>query len=263
MSDFFKVDNLSFAYDKSKRILSDINFTLEQGQVTGLIGLNGCGKSTLLKCILNQLNYSGSIQLEGINLKTAKTKQLARLIGYIPQGDGIDINISVMDVVLMGFYDAVPLFASPNKNQRQQAIKAIDSVGLNGFYERDYLSLSGGEKQLCLLARTLLRNCPLLILDEPDSSLDAKNKHSVLNTLKLSAKVQNSSLLLALHDLTFALNYCDKIILLSDGKIKAIFSPHEITPKKIQLILQEVYGKIQVDEIGDEIKHLVAVIEDN
>jgi iron complex transport system ATP-binding protein len=262
MADFFKVSNLSFGYDKQRKILSDINFSVEQGEIVGLIGLNGSGKSTLLKCALNELKYDGQIELDGVKLKEAKSKELAKLIGYIPQSDGIDISLSVLDVVLMGFYDLIPLFASPSKEQKNVAMCTLEKIGMKDFADRDYLSLSGGEKQLCLLARTLLRQCPLLILDEPDSSLDAKNKLSVLNTLKAQCREQNRSVLLAVHDLTFALNYCDRLLLLNGGKISADFKPHEMAPESIKNILSGVYGKIEIEKIGTDKNYLVAVLAD-
>jgi iron complex transport system ATP-binding protein len=260
MADFFKITNLSFGYGKDKLNLNDINCDISRGEVVGLIGLNGSGKSTLLKCVLNELKYQGDIELCGVNLKNAHSKELAKLIGYIPQSDGIDISLSVLDVVLMGFYDLIPLFSSPNKEQKKLASDALERVGLKDFYDRDYLSLSGGEKQLCLLARTLLRKCPLLILDEPDSSLDAKNKLNVLNTLKSECKAQNRSVLLALHDLTFALNYCDRLLLLSGGKIMADFKPNELTAEKIKLILCQIYGNLEVVKIGGDKNYTVAVL---
>lgn len=260
MADFFKVSNLSFGYNKDKLILNDINFSIDKGEIVGLIGLNGSGKSTLLKCALNDLKYSGDIELDGSKIKDIKSKELAKKIGYIPQNDGIDISLSVLDVVLMGYYDLIPLFASPTKEQKLSAMQALESVGLKEFYDRDYLSLSGGEKQLCLLARTLLRQCPLLILDEPDSSLDAKNKLNVLNTLKAQCKAQNRSVLLAMHDLTFALNYCDRLLLLDGGKIIAHFNPNKTPPEQIKSNLRSVYGNIEIAKINADKNYLVAVI---
>jgi iron complex transport system ATP-binding protein len=139
------------------------------------------------------------------------------------------------------------------------ARNTLKSVGLGGLEERDYLSLSGGEKQLCLLARTLVRDCPLLLMDEPDSSLDAKNKASVLNLVKEKLTESNRSLLITLHDVTFALNYCDRLLLLKDGKIYSQFQPRETEPSKIQLLLSAIYGNIEIGKVQGDKTYLAAI----
>jgi iron complex transport system ATP-binding protein len=258
MDNFFCAKNVAFSYGDNN-ILKGVSFSMQRGEVVGIIGLNGSGKSTLLKCILNGLKYSGDIQINGQSLSKIKLKELAKLVAYIPQSDGIDISITVQDVVLMGFHDAVSLFATPTKAQRELARRTLESVGLVGFEERDYLSLSGGEKQLCLLARTLVRDCPLLIMDEPDSSLDAKNKATVLNLVKDKLKENNRSLLIALHDVTFALNYCDRLLLLKDGEIYSQFNPRETEIAKIQLLLSAIYGNIEIGEVQGDKTYLAAI----
>jgi iron complex transport system ATP-binding protein len=258
MDNFFCAKDVTFSYGNNA-ILKGVSFTMQRGEVVGILGLNGSGKSTLLKCILNELAYSGNISMNGQSFKKMKLKELAKLVGYIPQSDGIDLSLSVLDVVLMGFHDAISLFASPTKVQKELARKTLASVGLGGFEERDYLSLSGGEKQLCLLARTLVRDCPLFLMDEPDSSLDAKNKATVLNLVKDKVKENNRSLLIALHDITFALNFCDRLLLLKDGTIYSQFNPRETEVSQIQLLLSAIYGKIELGEVHGDKTYLVAI----
>jgi iron complex transport system ATP-binding protein len=258
MDNFFSVKNVAASYGDNK-ILKDVSFSLERGEVVGIIGLNGSGKSTLLKCILNDIKYNGDIQIDGKNLNKIKLKELAKLVAYIPQSDSIDLSLTVLDVVLMGFHDALSLFASPKNKQKELAKATLKSVGLGGFEERDYLNLSGGEKQLCLLARTLVRDCPLLIMDEPDSSLDAKNKATVLNLVKAKVKENNRALLIALHDVTFALNFCDKLLLLKDGTILSQFNPRKTEIPQIQLLLSAIYGNIEIGEIKGDKTYLAAI----
>jgi iron complex transport system ATP-binding protein len=119
--------------------------------------------------------------------------------------------------------------------------------------------LSGGEKQLCLLARTLVRDCPLLIMDEPDSSLDAKNKATVLNLVKDKVKENNRSLLIALHDITFALNFCDRLLLLKDGTIFSQFKPQQCEITQIKLLLSAIYGNIEIGEVQGDKTYIAAI----
>jgi iron complex transport system ATP-binding protein len=258
MDNLFCAENVAYSYGDNN-ILKGVSFSMGRGEVVGILGLNGSGKSTLLKCILKGLKFSGDISIDGQPLREIKYKQLAKLVGYIPQSDDIDITITVLDVVLMGFHDSLSLFATPTKAQKEIARQTLESVGLGGFEDRDYLSLSGGEKQLCLLARTLLRDCPLLIMDEPDSSLDAKNKSAVLNLVKDKVKGTNRSLLIALHDVTFALNYCDRLLLLKDGAIYSQFSPEESTISQIQLLLSAIYGNIEIGKVQGDKTYLAAI----
>lgn len=249
MVDFFSAEGVKYGYSRDIAILNGISFKMKKGEIVGLLGLNGSGKTTFLKCVLGELKYSGQILLEGENLSKMSTKALAAKVGYIPQKEGADLSMSVVDVVLMGFYDSIPLFLNPNKAQKQRAIEAIADVGLAGFENRDYTSLSGGERQLVLIARTLLRNCGLLVLDEPDSSLDAKNKVTVLNLLKERVKKEDKSILLAMHDVTFALNFCDRLILLENGTIGADICLNECNMDYIKSALERVYGKVDVGKI--------------
>jgi iron complex transport system ATP-binding protein len=251
MVDFFKAQGVKYGYKKDQPILCDLSFEIKKGEIVGLLGLNGSGKTTFLKCVLGELKYDGKIELEGCDLSKMSTKALASKLGYIPQTEGLDINISVLDVVLMGFYDRVPLFANPTKEQKKRAMEVLSDVGLTGFEDRDYKTLSGGERQLVLIARTLLRDCPLFVLDEPDSSLDAKNKASILSLLKSEAKKSDRSILIAMHDISSALNFCDRIVLLENGRIGGDISPDKCSIEELITKLERVYGKISVQKIGE------------
>lgn len=252
MNKLLQISDLSCAYRPDRPILKGVSLSVDRGEIVGLLGLNGSGKTTLFRCILGQLPYAGSILFEGNPLG----KGVSKAIGYIPQGTSAP-PLSVLDFVLLAFYDELPLFASPTREQRERAKAMLEEVGLSAYTEEDCASLSGGERQLALLARTFLRPCPLLVLDEPDASLDARNKKRVLGLLKQKIKEESRASLLSLHDLTFALNYCDRLLLLKDGAIFADFSPKTTPLEEIERILS-VYGKVRVGMLHGE-KDLFAV----
>ncbi|MBO4990147.1 MAG: ABC transporter ATP-binding protein [Clostridia bacterium] len=251
MNKLLQITDLSCAYRPDRPILKGVSLLIERGEIVGLLGLNGSGKTTLFRCILGTLPYKGSVLFEGNPLG----KNASKAIGYIPQGTSVP-SLSVLDFVLLAFYDELPLFASPTKEQKERAKAMLEEVGI-AYAEEDCASLSGGERQLALLARTFLRPCPLLVLDEPDASLDARNKKRVLGLLKRKIKEENRAALLSLHDLTFALNYCDRLLLLKDGMIYADFSPKDTPLEEMERILS-VYGKMKIGMLHGE-KDLFAV----
>lgn len=172
-------------------ILNDLSFSIESaGTMTGLLGANGCGKTTLIRTICQDLPHSGSCKLNGSVLEGLSVRNLARQISYIPQQTGISISMSVLDVILMGFHSMLKLFEQPSAMMREQAYTALCQTGIENLADRDYLTLSGGQKQLAILARTLVENTSLLLLDEPDSSLDFPNRSSMLRLIANDKKSQ-------------------------------------------------------------------------
>ena len=148
-----------------------------------MISPPGAGKTTLLRAICGELSHSGHVLLNGQDLTALSPKALAGLVSYIPQQSGISISMSALDVVLMGFYSRLKLFEQPSAKMREAALQALVSVGMDDFANRDYLTLSGGEQQLVILARTLIEDTSLLLFDEPDSSLDLGNKYRMMGLI--------------------------------------------------------------------------------
>lgn len=140
------------------------------------------------------------------------------MISYIPQRNGISVSMTVRDVCLLGFNPQLHMLESYNSNMRHRADKAIDSVGLAGLYDTDFLTLSEGQKQLCILARTLIEDSALLLLDEPDSALDFSNRHMLMKHIR-NIISDNKCALMCIHSPELALEYCDRILLMKDGKL--------------------------------------------
>ena len=148
-----EVQALSFAYGE-QQVLRDVSFTAEDGQFLSVLGPNGVGKSTLFRCILGLLRgYRGSIRVNGADTRRLKAQQLAKQIAYIPQSHYPSFNYSVFDMVLMGTTSKVAFLGGPGAQQRRDAMEALERVGIAHLAEKGYTNISGGERQLVLIAR--------------------------------------------------------------------------------------------------------------
>ena len=239
------VKRISAGYGKNN-VIENISFDLDDGTLMGIIGANGSGKTTLLKALCGILPHQGSCTLEGTVLEELSAKQLAKLVSYIPQRSGISIDISALDVVLMGFNPELGLLEHPTRKMKDTAMQALEQVGLAGKEETNYLHLSEGQKQLCILARTLVSDSKLLLLDEPESALDFRFRHQMLSLLHSWVASRERSAIVTLHDPVLALNFCDKLLLLSDGGVLDIIAPKSDSLDKMEQVLRKVYGPISL-----------------
>lgn len=242
---YLRVQGITAGYGK-QNVIENISFDLESGCLMGIIGANGSGKTTLLKALCGILPHQGTCVLENTVLEGLSARQMAKLVSYIPQRSGIAIDISVLDVVLMGFNPKLGLLEHPTKNMRASAMDALRQVGLSGREEENYLHLSEGQKQLCILARTLVSDSKLLLLDEPESALDFRFRHHMLSLLRRWVTDENSSAVVALHDPALALNFCDKLLLVSGGGVLDIIEPKTDSLGEMEQRLSRIYGPISL-----------------
>ena len=152
MSDLFNpelyVSDVSVYYG-SKCAVQNVSFNIQTGQLTAIIGNNGCGKTSLIRAVMNFVKHSGKCMLGELQLESMSVRKRAGMISYIPQRNGISVSMTVRDVCLLGFNPQLHMLESYNSNMRHRADKAIDSVGLTGLYDTDFLTLSEGQKQFC------------------------------------------------------------------------------------------------------------------
>ncbi len=222
-----EVKNASFAYDE-KNIFEDISFDISKGDVLCILGPNGTGKTSLLKC-LNGLQdlITGEIILNGENLKSLKFSQIAKSIGYIPQGHIPTFPFSVLDVVLMGRSPYLSLTESPSENDIKIAENALKNLNIFHMSNREYTNLSGGEKQLVFLARVLAQEPDLLILDEPTSHLDFGNQIRLLEIVDSLSKV-GLAIVMSSHFPDHAFISSNKVAILKNKSFIDIGAPNDV-----------------------------------
>ncbi len=240
-----RIENLSFSYTDTP-VLKGLSFESHCGEVIAVLGANGAGKSTLFSCILGlNKNYSGSITLDGAEVKALSPKHLCRLIAYIPQSHYPTFQYTVTDMVLMGTAPDVGAFCSPGAKQKERASAALKRLGIDNLAERSFLRLSGGEQQLVLIARALVQQAKILLMDEPTANLDFGNQHLVLSTAQ-KLKGEGYTVLLSTHNPEHALLYADRLIALKDGVIAADGAPRELLTAEL---IRSLYG-IEVSIAG-------------
>lgn len=246
-----KIENLSAGYGE-KEIIHELSFSLHAHTLTGLLGTNGCGKSTLLKSIANRLPYKGDCIINGNSAKSMSVKTLAKNMSYIPQKSGFKLSIPVLEMVLMGFNPVLGVLERPSKVQKKAAERALQEVGLSGYENMDFQSLSEGQKQLVFIARTMIENTTLMLLDEPESALDFHNRYIILNIIKSMVKNEKKGAFISLHDPMLALEFCDKLILMKDGRCSDIIYPQTDAIETMELALKKIYGKVSLISCFDK-----------
>ncbi|MCD6543128.1 MAG: ABC transporter ATP-binding protein [Flavobacteriaceae bacterium] len=225
---FLKIENLKSGYSK-KMIINDISFEIAKGSFTGIIGPNGSGKTTLFKTITGELvQTKGSIFLNENCISTMKSKQKAQKIAIVTQNtDAVDI--SVEDYVLMGRYPYKGKFQLfDTQDDIKLAIKFMKLTGVYKFKDKLMNELSGGEQQLVAIAKALTQEPELLLLDEPTSHLDISHQMQILNLIQKLNEDYNLTVLMIIHDLNLAAEYCDYLIMMDHGDIFVKGTPEEV-----------------------------------
>lgn len=215
-----RVSDLCFSYGKTP-VLRDVSFSLDAGQLVALLGANGAGKTTLFRCILG-LNegYAGSIAVDGSEVRSLTPRQVSHRIAYIPQVHYPAFQYSVLEMVLMGTTHRLSLAGAPGKEETADALAALRTLGIEHLSQRDYGRLSGGEQQMVLIARALVQQTKLLLMDEPTASLDYGNQLRVLSAVRALAR-DGYTVLLSTHNPQHALSYADRVLALANGSLAA------------------------------------------
>ena len=233
-----KVESLDFGFP-GRTIGRDVSFPLGAGEVMCVLGPNGGGKTTLFRTLLGLLEkHSGSITLEGRPIESLSRIEIARLIGYVPQGHSGYFAYTVREFVLMGRTAHLGIFSSPSKKDHEVACRALASLGMAHLAERPITEVSGGERQLALVARALAQEPRLLLLDEPTASLDFGNQVRVLERIAALAQT-GIAILFSSHDPDHAFLCAQRTLLLAEGRAIEIGAPHEVIRADT---LQRLYG---------------------
>ena len=227
-----EVKNLSFAYGKREK-LRDVSFKAESGEIVGILGNNGAGKSTLVTCLNHILKpKSGKIILNGKDAETLSKRELAQYISYVAQKNE-QTQTTVFDSVLLGRKPYIKW--SIGQEDIAVCDEIIERVGLSEMKLRALDELSGGELQKVMLARALVQQPKVMLLDEPTSNLDPKNQYEMMKLVRQVADEKNITVLVVIHDLSLAMRFCDKFLLMKDGKVfiygdKSVLTDENIFP---------------------------------
>ncbi|MFW6185578.1 MAG: ABC transporter ATP-binding protein [Halobacteriota archaeon] len=228
-----EVENIKLQLE-SAEILSDVTLKVGSGEMIALLGPNGSGKTTLLRTIYGILTPDkGAIYVDGKNTNTMRLEQIAKDLGYLPQ-EKADTFLKVMDVVLLG---RTPYGRKPSPEDFEIAEECLRQLGIESLKFRLFSNLSGGEKQKVLLARIFTQKAITLLLDEPTAHLDISSQIEIMEILR-GRTLENFSALIALHDINLATTFCDRILMVKDGKIAYSGGPEVVTPHSIK----DVFG---------------------
>jgi manganese/zinc/iron transport system ATP- binding protein len=225
----FNVEELTVNYDKTA-VLWDVTFSIPGGQLVGLIGPNGAGKSTLLKASIGLVRpLSGSVQFFGQSFERARSR-----VAYVPQRSSVDWDfpITALDLVLMGRYGSLGLFKWVSQKDREAAKKALDMVEMLPFAQRQISELSGGQQQRLFIARALLQEADLYLMDEPFAGIDMATEKMLVHLFRV-LRGQGKTLLIVHHDLSAVQEYFDWLIMLNTcliacGPVKEVYFDQNI-----------------------------------
>lgn len=213
-----EVKNLNFSYG-DRQVLFDVDLSVAQGEFLSILGPNGVGKSTLFRCILGLLTgYTGQVLIDGVDVRHFSVQEAAKKIAYIPQSSSPTFNYSVFDIVLMGRTSGLSTFRSPKQEDTDRCHWALHKVGISHLESRCYHRLSGGERQLCLIARALVQDAPILMLDEPTANLDFGNQLRVLNQARELAR-EGYTVIQTTHHPEQSFLFSDRILALQNGRV--------------------------------------------
>ncbi|WP_202320071.1 ABC transporter ATP-binding protein [Archaeoglobus neptunius] len=231
-----KVRSLRFGYDE-RTVLKDVSFEVNEGEILTILGPNGSGKTTLLKCLNRLLKPKGTVFIDSFEISGLNEKELAKFIGYVPQIHSPAFPYKVVDVVVSGRTPHLGL-SMPTKKDYELAYDVLGKLGLGHLANRPYTQLSGGELRLVLIARALIQRPKILLLDEPTSHLDLKNRVSVLKVLKEIAK-EGIAVIMSEHDPNLASLFSDKVLLMSNGGMVGYGNVRDVLTREN---LMKVYG---------------------
>jgi len=225
-----RVEGVTFRHPQgAAAVLRDVSFAVAPGRLVVLLGPNGSGKTTLLRCLAGLWSpTAGRIVIDGRDLRHLSHRQRAALLAVVPQEHAPAFPYTVQEAVLMGRAPHIRVYAGPSSADRWAARVAMEAVGISALAARPTSRLSGGERQLTLIARTLAQEAPLLLLDEPTSHLDFRNQHRVLALVKRIAAEKALTVVMTLHDPNLAAAFAHQVIMLKDGAILAGGEPETV-----------------------------------
>lgn len=220
-------DAVSVTYGVLEAVRS-VTLEAASGEWLTLIGPNGAGKSSLLRTIVGRPPTAGSIRIGDVDVSTVRSRQRAHLVAYVPQHPVFPPGLSVFDYVLLGRTPHMGFLASESRNDIEEVWGALEALELTPFAGRDVSTLSGGETQRVAMARVVAQRAPTLVLDEATASLDVARQHQVLELIEEIRADRGLTVIAAMHDLTAAAQFSDRVALMDAGRIRSIGVPGDV-----------------------------------
>lgn len=244
---FLEVKDLVCGYHPGKPVIGPVSFSVEKGEIVCLIGPNGIGKTTLFKTVLGLLTpQGGTITLNGRNTRDYTVKEFSREVAYVPQGHIPPFPYTVRDVVVMGCNPNMHELSSPGAKDFKLAGEMLERMGIAHLADRDYTEISGGERQMVMIARALAQNTDLLVMDEPTSHLDYGNETLVLGQVKRLASM-GYTIIMITHVPGHAFLCADKVVAVGRNGFFALGKPEEVLTEEN---LHTLYGvDIQISDM--------------
>ncbi len=222
-------------------VLSGVSFSVGKGELCGLFGPNGSGKTTLFKCCLRFLHAErGRVMVHNEDISRCNIEHLARLVAYVPQEHKPPFPYLVREVVLMGRTPHLGGFFGIRRRDREIAMDALATLGISDLADRPYNQLSGGQRQMVLMARAIAQDTPLLFLDEPTSALDFQNQMRIWEIMRDVAG-EGKTILACSHDPNHVAWFCDRVVVVGDGTVVAEGPPEDVIS---EAVLGEIYQDV-------------------
>jgi iron complex transport system ATP-binding protein len=233
-----EMTDVSVAYDASP-VLMGLNLHVVRGEWLGLIGPNGAGKTTMLRAVAGLVSYSGRVTVTGQPASTLDRRTLSQLVAYVPQRPLIPTSMTVTNYVLMGRTPYIPYLGTESAGDMQVVAEVIERLELAPFADRPLGSMSGGEIQRAVLGRALAQQAPLLLLDEPTAALDVGHQQQVLELIDELRTEHALTVISAVHDLTLAGQFAERLVLLSEGHLVTEGTAHAVLTESV---ISKYYG---------------------
>ena len=245
------VRNAAFSYRKESNVFDALNFSVSSPGVFCLLGPNGCGKTTLLKCLAGLLKLkSGEIRLQGQGIASLKRSVIASIIGYIPQEHSYSFAYSVFDIVLMGRTPHLHMFSAPSRKDYALAAECLERVGIAHLENKRFTEISGGERQLVFIARVLVQEPRIMLLDEPTSHLDFRNQTVILRMIRKLAD-EGLIIIMTSHVPNHAITYASHVTLMNQGRLVAMGKPEQVITERN---LRDIYGiDVRIFDVSDPV----------
>jgi len=232
-----QVKDINFNYG-STPILKDISFDVKEGQLCGLFGPNGCGKTTLFKCCMKFLkSHKGSVIMDGTDINECRIEDMAKVVAYVPQEHKPPFPYLVKEVVLMGRTPHLGGFFGVKRADKEKALDALELLEISHLAEQPYNQLSGGQRQMVLIARAIAQETKLIFLDEPTSALDFSNQLKIWKLLRKVAD-QGITILACSHDPNHVSWFCDDVVVMNENGIIGQGHPYHVITESV---LDEIY----------------------